>query len=101
MFTPGNTNNKHYAGKIKRNTSQYSNVILTKTNITKLNTKLKNANWARVNPDLHMKIFIETLNSHIDEYLPWKKIKVNTETNEWLIQGILTLRKEKKLPIKL
>ena len=42
--------------------------------MTKLNTKLKNANWARVynelKPNTSYEIFIEILNSHIDEYLP-------------------------------
>ena len=39
--------------------------------MTKLNTKPKNANWARVynelNPNSSYEIFIEILNSHIDE----------------------------------
>ena len=71
--------------------------------MTKLNTKLKYANWARVynvlklNPNTSYEIFIEILNSHIDECLPWKKtqLKVKTETNEWLTKGILTSCKEK------
>ena len=45
--------------------------------MTKLNTELKNANWTRMynelNPNTSYEIFIEILNSHIDECLPWKK----------------------------
>ena len=67
--------------------------------MTKLSTELKNANWTRVynelNPNTSYEIFIEILNSHIDECLPWKKLKVKTETNEWLTKGILTSCKEK------
>ena len=59
--------------------------------MTKLNTELNNANWARVynelNPNTSYEIFIEILNSHIDECLPWKKLNVRTETNEWLTKG--------------
>ena len=61
-------------------------------NIAKLNTKLKNANWARVYNELNhntsYEIFIDILISHIDECLPWKKVKVKTETNGWLTKGI-------------
>ena len=48
-----------------------------------------------LNPNTSYEIFIEILNSHIDECLPWKKLKVKTETNEWLTKGILTSCKEK------
>ena len=45
--------------------------------MNKLNISLKNANWTRVyndlNPNTSYEIFIEILNSHIDECLPWKK----------------------------
>ena len=85
-----------------QNTKKYKSIFKRNTNLknmTKLNTELKNANWARVynelNPNTSYEIFIEILNSHIDECLPWKKLKVKTETNEWLTKGILTSCKEK------
>ena len=70
-------------------------------NMNKLNINLKITYWARVrvynelNPNTSYEIFIEILHSHIDECLPWKKLKVKTETNEWLTKGILTSCKEK------
>ena len=85
-----------------QNTKKYKSIFKRNTNLknmTKLNTELKNANWARVynelNPNTSYEIFIKILNSHIDECLPWKKLKVKTETNEWLTKGILTSCKEK------
>ena len=91
IYKLGWQNAKKYKSIFKRNTNL--------KNMTKLNTKLKNANWARVynelNPNTSYEIFIEILNSHIDECLPWKKLKVKTETNEWLTKGILTSCKEK------
>ena len=85
-----------------QNTKKYKSIFKRNTNLknmTKLNTELKNANWARVynelNPNTSYEIFIDILNSHIDECLPWKKLKVKTETNEWLTKGILTSCKEK------
>ena len=91
IYKLGWQNTKKYKSIFKRNTNL--------KNMTKLNTKLKNANWAKVynelNPNTSYEIFIEILNSHIDECLPWKKLKVKTETNEWLTKGILTSCKEK------
>ena len=51
--------------------------------------------YNELNPNTSYEIFIEILNSLIDECLPWKKLKVKTETNEWLTKGILTSCKEK------
>ncbi|WP_240991765.1 hypothetical protein, partial [endosymbiont of Tevnia jerichonana] len=60
-------------------------------NIAKLNKKLKDANWEEVyndtNPNSSYDAFIELLNSHINECLPWKKIKVRPHTNDWLTKG--------------
>ena len=91
-----------------QNTKKFKSIFKLNTNLknmTKLNTELKNANWARVynelNPNTSYEIFIEILNSHIDECLPWKKLKVKTETNEWLTKGILTSCKEKNRPYKI
>ena len=60
-----------------QNTKKYKSIFKCNTNLnnmTKLNTKLKNANWTRVynelNPNTSYEIFIEILNSHIDECLP-------------------------------
>ena len=84
-----------------QNTKKYKSIFKRDTklnNITKLNTNLKNANWARVynglNPNTSYELLIEIPNSHIDECLPWKK-EVKPETNEWLTKGILTSCKEK------
>ena len=63
--------------------------------MTKLNTELKNANWTRVynelNPNTSYEILIEILSAHIDECLPRKKLKVKTETNEWLTNGDVSI----------
>ena len=91
IYKLGWQNTKKYKSIFKRNTNL--------KNMTKLNTKLKSANWAKVynelNPNTSYEILIEILNSHIDECLPWKKLKVKTETNEWLTKSILTSCKEK------
>ena len=69
-------------------------------NIAKLNAKVKNANWEEVyndtNPNSSYDTFIGILNSHINECLPWKNIKIRPHTNDWLTKGILTSTKEKK-----
>ena len=68
-------------------------------NIAKLNAKLKNANCEEVyndtNPNSSYDTFIGLLNSHINECLPWKKIKIRPHNNDWLTKGIVTSTKEK------
>ena len=62
-----------------QNTNKYKSIFKRNTNLNnmnKLNTHLKNANWARVYNELNptsYEIFIEIVNYHIDECLPWKK----------------------------
>ena len=69
IYKLGWQNTKKYKSIFKRNTNL--------KNMNKLNINLINANCARVynelNPNTSYEIFIEILNSHIDECLPWKK----------------------------
>ena len=96
IYKLGWQNTKKYKSIFKRNTNL--------KNMTKLNTELKKCKLGKVYNELNpntrsantsYEIFIEILNSYIDECLPWKKLKVKTETNEWLTKGILTSCKEK------